>query len=90
MIDWEREINHNQADIEDTLAKATAKAATFKSIIIVVEEAGDTDEESTVLRFYSSDLTTNEQVGILSRAVNLAIVGNEIDEDGNRRFEVDE
>lgn len=90
MIDWEREINHNQRDIDAMLAKATAKAPDFKSVIIIAEEAGDSAQESTVLRLFSSDMTTNEQIGILMRAVQFAIVGNELDESGTLYGEVDE
>jgi len=88
VIDWESEVESVETEIDRTLRLALAVGKAARHAIVILEEVDEHD--STCLNLLSTTMTTNEEVGLLMRAVCFAMEGNELDGDGRRKGEADE
>lgn len=75
-IDWQSEVNTAEGEVETQLRRALIMAHRVRRVIVVMEETSDKGDDSTFLSLLSSTMTSNEQMGILYRALAFSEYGN--------------
>ncbi len=81
-IDWDALVEEADTEVAATLRRALSMADDATQVVIIMEEPSGND--STVLRLFSTEMSTNEQIGLISRGLRFSMEGNELDEDGRR------
>lgn len=74
-IDWQSEVNAADGEVEVQLRRALGMAHRVRRVIVVMEETSDEDD-ATFISLLSSKMSSNEQMGILFRALTFSEYGN--------------